>query len=319
MYGKCLAILILIAERGERGFRFEKISDQQYFHLYQLDPVARREKSSPSRSRRPNICLRGGTTSVSDQVTGALDDEIMALEAIYGADIHVTRYPLEFRADFGITIALGVRLRLLCTSAYPSEPPAIVLEADTTTDTVTPAVLIHAEAELRSHLAPLLASLRGSAMILDLCSAAQQWAASSPAICRDAASTPVEARQADSTRAQSALTATEDESASADTPTDGGGGTPVTAESFAQLRARMLLEAPPVPRAAATPLASPLTGREIWQRRLREGLPVADEEDSAADESGAAAKDSDAVFGRSAGSDTDPPWDAGPAAAAAGP
>ncbi len=153
-----------------------------------------------------------------------------------------------------------------------------------------------AASELRSHLAPLTSSLRGSAMILDLFASAQEWAATSAAISGGSASRPAgEQRPAGAAENRGTEASSQDaeRTASVDAPAGGGGageGPLLTAESFAELRARMLREAP---APAARPLASPLTGREIWQRRIREGVGPVGEEDAGDAESEAEQEDED--------------------------
>jgi hypothetical protein len=260
---------------------------------------------------RASFPLRGGGSifsmdEVSLQPNDALHDEVAALEAIYGTDIHVSSHYDDSSQPssivFGVMLGPSLRLRLICPATYPRDPPTVVLDAAVNASAPAvppPSDLARASASLRAHLAPLQESLRGAAMILDLVASAQEWAAD------DAAAAAASAAAGEKSRRGPAPEDPAEVGGGADGGADGDDavagrlvGTPVTPAAFAQLRTRMLRELPP-PAGAAPERASPLTGREIWQRRAQEGGAAAagaEEEGGggASAEAGSGAEGSDA-------------------------
>lgn len=251
-------------------------------------------------------CLRGGSNESnvpffsSAETQQQLDDEEEALKAIYGDDMSIVRYPSSAdqlaRTEFVMKISKGLRLRLVCTPAYPSEVPDIHLDhIETNPAAKTSGKASRSASELKSHLAPIFASLRNNPMILDIITSAQEWAASPPADLAPDSSTP-DSHQADSSneerdslfeRKMHVLDNSVDENQEGGSGSGGGSGIPVTRESFAQLRALILEEqAAAAAHQEQTVHASPLTGREIWQRRLREGGDESDEEGDSAQDGG---------------------------------
>ena len=143
--------------------------------------------------------LRGGESILhSDEAllhqNDALRDEVAALEAIYGADIHVSSHtddPSQLSSiGFGVMIGPSLRMRLLCPATYPRDPPTVVLDAAANASSPAappPAHLAQASASLRAHLAPLQEGMRGAPMILDLVASTQEWAADDAAAAAAAA------------------------------------------------------------------------------------------------------------------------------------
>lgn len=290
--------------------------------------------------------LRGGS-AMSPEILCAhteanehLDDEVEALKAIYSNEIKVFRFPdagttQPGSAGFSINIAPCIRLRMVCTPIYPSEPPSISLDAND--NQMTKKIdLAASESSLKAHLDPLFLSLRGGPMIMDLISSAQEWAASSGSFSSPDGSKGAAGQPGPDKRPVERGTRGENQDCKSSLPADlmsgsnsgsdhdgnnggngGSGGTPVTPESFAILRARILQDQATAAAADSsggahqpTVRASPLTGREIWQRRLREGGAPADEETEAGadysdgdgpDHSGASQLGSDDVVESEAG------------------
>jgi hypothetical protein len=292
---------------------FNKRLDNQNHKVQEEFPIKLRQFSP----------LRGGgsvlhSDRASLQPNDAIHDEVAALEAIYGTDIHVSSHtddPSQLSSiGFGVMIGPNLRMRLLCPATYPCDPPTVVLDAATNASSpaaAPPANLARASASLRAHLAPLQEGMRGAPMILDLVASAQEWAADDAAAAAAAAAASGKSRPAPLPETLMSLGAGSDGGAEDSDMAEGRFiGTPVTPATFAQLRARMLQELPP-PLAVAE-RASPLTGREIWQRRAQDGGAAAggdDGEDGGAGAeacSGAEGSDSEAESeGSGAGTNSD--------------
>jgi hypothetical protein len=269
--------------------------------------------------------LRGGGSVLNsgeeplqaNEANNVLHDEVAALEAIYGADIHVSSHtddPSQAASTgFGVMIGPSLRMRLLCPATYPRDPPIVVLDAAVNASSPAappPAHLASSSASLRAHLTPLQEGMRGSPMILDLVASAQEWAADEAAAKAAAAAAGKSRRTPPSEAPMTAGGGSEGGAEDADAAEGRLLGTPVTPAAFAQLRARMLQELPPPLSAAER--ASPLTGREIWQRRAQDGGAAeagdGGEDGAAGAEAGSGAEGSDAGPGSeesAAGTDSD--------------